>query len=102
MYPEIFKSTDVTKKYMTIINLPKFDEFRNQILKKPEFAKLKFFYLESPLLFKITLEKQKEFLLYAIQEDIKKNSFSNFFKSFIIKNFAQKQVIFIYFILILI
>lgn len=86
---------------MTIINHSKFEEFRDQILKKQEFTKLKFFYLESPLVFKITLEKQKEFLLYAIQEDVKKNYFSNFLKSFIIRNFAQRQVryIFTYFVL---
>jgi hypothetical protein len=96
IYPEIFKSTEVVKKYMTIINQPKFEEFRDQILKKQEFTKLKFFYLDSALVFKIPLQKQKEFLLYAIQEDVKKNSFSNFLKSFVIRNFAQKSVRYIF------
>ena len=77
---------------MTIINNPKFPEIKTEILKKPEFNKLKFFHIELPLLFKISVDKQKQILLAAIENDIKKNSYLTFFKSFIIKEFGERQV----------
>jgi hypothetical protein len=82
----------MTKKYITITNYSKFDEFLDAILKNSNFEKLHFFHIDLPLLFKIPVKNQSEFLILSLNSDIKKSTYMNFFKSNVIKHFAMKHV----------